>query len=263
MTNRPSAAPLRDISRVARPSGSAPGGTALFDEQVVPRYLLLFGERMLAMIAEGPDARVCHLGAGRGTRIAICSQSSRARTRTAATRPSTRLPAPVGTPPRAGLGLAGLPRRRWRCAAPVPERRLLPRLHAPPAGGPRGAPAHARRARVSSRRAVRRSWRCRSAVVRDCHFLRECALKNELSELTNAVEAAAQLRPTDEMFAKELASVGFEFVDVDVRPADRLRRRHGLLRGPGDALLLLLPEFRVNLAMDTTSRSRSPTSGAD
>ena len=65
MTNRPSAMPRRDIAASpARRLG--PEDAALFDEQVVPRYLSLFGERMLAMLAEGPDARACHLGCRTG-----------------------------------------------------------------------------------------------------------------------------------------------------------------------------------------------------
>jgi hypothetical protein len=81
-------------------------------------------------------------------------------------------------------------------------------------------------------------------------LLRECALKHELNDLTNAVEAAAQLRPTDEMFAKELASVGFEYVDVDVRPRTlKFLSGRAFFEDPVTRLLLL-PEFRVNLAMD-------------
>ena len=34
---------------------------AIFETFVVPTYLSLFGERVIAMLAAGEDARVCHL----------------------------------------------------------------------------------------------------------------------------------------------------------------------------------------------------------
>ena len=38
-----------------------PEDAAIFETFVVPRYLSMFAERLLGMIARGPDARVCHV----------------------------------------------------------------------------------------------------------------------------------------------------------------------------------------------------------
>lgn len=94
----------------------------------------------------------------------------------------------------------------------------------------------------------------RGSFLEIADLLRECALKHELSDLTAAVEAAAQLRPTDAMFAKELAAVGFEYVEVDVRP--RTLRFDGGKAFFEDPItrFVLLPEFRLNLAMDDVAR---------
>ena len=89
----------------------------------------------------------------------------------------------------------------------------------------------------------------RGSFIEIADLLRECALKNELTELTNAVEAAVQLRPTDELFQRELENVGFEFVDVDVRTRTlRFDSGRQLFEDPATRLMLL-PEFRVNLHM--------------
>ena len=39
----------------------APADAAVFETHVVPRYLSLFGDRMIEMIAGSSDARVCHV----------------------------------------------------------------------------------------------------------------------------------------------------------------------------------------------------------
>jgi SAM-dependent methyltransferase len=94
----------------------------------------------------------------------------------------------------------------------------------------------------------------RGSFLEIADLLRECALKLELTELTNAVEAAAQLRPTEDMFARELEEVGFGYVDVDLRP--RTLKFEGGRDFFEDAAtrLLLLPEFKVNLAMGEVDR---------
>jgi SAM-dependent methyltransferase len=89
----------------------------------------------------------------------------------------------------------------------------------------------------------------RGSFIEIADLLRECALKNEMTSLTNAVEAAVQLRPTDELFKRELESVGFEFVDVDMRTRTlRFDSGRALFEDPMTRLMLL-PEFRVNLGM--------------
>ena len=81
-------------------------------------------------------------------------------------------------------------------------------------------------------------------------ILRECALNSELPELTNAVEAAMQLRPSDDLFVRELEEVGFEHVELDLRTRTlRFENGHQFFADPVTGLMLL-PEFRVNLHMN-------------
>src|SRR5262245_53538767 len=43
-----------------------PEDAAIFETFVVPRYLSLFADRLLTMLAPGPDARVCHVNCRTG-----------------------------------------------------------------------------------------------------------------------------------------------------------------------------------------------------
>ena len=75
--------------------------------------------------------------------------------------------------------------------------------------------------------------------------------QEQITNLTGKahLEAAAQLRPTDDLFKRELEEVGFEYVEVDVRPRTlRFPNGHELFEDPASRLMLL-PEFRVNLHM--------------
>ena len=78
-------------------------------------------------------------------------------------------------------------------------------------------------------------------------LLRECALKFERDELSKAVDVAAQLRPTEDTFKKELEAVGFDRVTVDLRT--RTLRFDGGRRFFEDPVtrLVLLPELRAAL----------------
>jgi SAM-dependent methyltransferase len=91
----------------------------------------------------------------------------------------------------------------------------------------------------------------RGSFVEIGDLLRECALKHELPELMNAVEAATQLRPTDELLEKELEEVGFQYVDVDVSTRTlKFAGGRGFFEDPVTRLLLM-PELRVNLALES------------
>ncbi len=227
-----------------------PEDAALFDTEVVPRYLSLFAERMLSMIAAGPDARVCHLGCRTGF-------------------PDRDLLAKLpgvhvhgADPSEHAIALA----RRNAAAVPglVADYRVAETF---PLSYPAGAFSHAftlhplaapeERTRmleelariVAPRGQALVAMPLRGSFLEIGDLLRECALKHELSELTDAVEAAAQLRPTDEMFANELGAVGFEYVDVDVRPRTlKFLSGRAFFEDPVTRLLLL-PEFRVNLGV--------------
>jgi SAM-dependent methyltransferase len=249
MTSRPSP-PRASGANPARRLGA--DDAALFDEAVVPRYLALFGERMLAMIASGPDARVCHVGCRTGypdrellaklpgVHVHGCDPSEHAVAR--ARRNAARTPglvadyrvAPPGVPLPYPDGAFSHAFTLHPLAAPEERARMLEEL--------------ARVVAPSGQALVAMPLRGSFLEIQD--LLRECALKYELADLTAAVEAAAQLRPTDEMFAKELEAVGFEFVEVDARPRTlKFDGGKAFFEDPV-ARSLLLPEFRVNLAID-------------
>lgn len=232
-----------------------PSDAAVFETFVVPRYLELFGERLLEMLVPGRDARVCHVQCRTGypdrqliaklpnAHVYGCDSSEHA------------------------IALA----RAKAAALPgfVADYRVAPGFPLP---FPAGAFSHAftvhpltapfeRKALfeelgrlVAPRGQALVSMPLRGSFVEIADLLRECALKLELDDLTHAVEAAVQLRPTDESFGKELEAAGFEFVEVDVRTRTlRFERGRDFFEDP-IAHLLLLPEFRVNLELEDMDR---------
>jgi SAM-dependent methyltransferase len=227
-----------------------PDDAAIFETSVVARYLSLFAERLLEMIARGPDARVCHLQCRTGypdrqllerlpnAHVYGCDNSVHAIELAKAK--ATTIPGFVSdyrviegqtTPFPAGAFSHAI--TLHPLAAPAERRLILEELARIVA--PRGQALVA--------------MPLRGSFIEIADLLRECALKNEMTSLTNAVEAAVQLRPTDELFKRELESVGFEFVDVDVRTRTlRFESGRALFEDPMTRLMLL-PEFRVNLGM--------------
>jgi SAM-dependent methyltransferase len=223
---------------------------AIFDKFVVPSYLSLFAERLVDMIAPGRDARVVHLQCRTGypdrllldrlpnAHVYGCDNSEHAIELARAK--AKLLPDFVfdyrviegqTTPFPAGAFSHGF--TLHPLAAPAERKHILEELARIVA--PRGQALVAMPLRGSF------------AEIAD--LLRECALKNELTDLTNAVEAAMQLRPTDDLFKRELEAVGFEYVDVDVRTRTlRFDSGRQLFEDPATRLMLL-PEFRVNLEM--------------
>jgi len=227
-----------------------PGDAALFETFVVPRYLSLFAERLLELIVPTEDARVCHLQCRTGypdrdllaklpnAHVYGCDNSEHAielARAKAKTIPGFvydyRVIDAFTTPFPAGAFSHGM--TLHPLAAPAERKRMLEELARIVA--PRGQALVA--------------MPLRGSFGEIADLLRECALKNELTELTNAVEAAVQLRPTDELFKRELEAVGFEYVEVDVRTRTlRFESGRQLFEDPATRLMLL-PEFRVNLHM--------------
>jgi len=228
-----------------------PEDAAIFETFVVPRYLSLFAERLLEMVVPGKDARVCHLACRTGypdrllldrlpnAHVYGCDTSehaielARAKARAVPGLVSDyRVVEGYGTPFPAGAFSHTM--TMHPLAAPAERRRLLEEL-----------------ARITAPRGQALvAMPLRGSFVEIADLLRECALKNELGDLGSAVEAAVQLRPTDEMFQKELTDVGFEYVDVDVRTRTlRFESGRQLFEDPLTRLMLV-PEFRVNLGMN-------------
>jgi SAM-dependent methyltransferase len=231
-----------------------PEDAAIFETFVVPRYLSLFGERLIEMLAAGRDARVCHIHCRTGypdrqlldrlpnAEVYGCDLSS----------PAIQLAkAKASALPKGGTMGTFDYRVVETLPLPFPAGAFSHAFTLHPLAGP-----DARRhlfeelARiVAPRGQALVAMPLRGSFIEVADLLRESALKNELPELTNAVEAAAQLRPTDEMFARELGNVGFEYVDVDVRTRTlHFETGRGFFEDPLTRIMLL-PEFRVNLGM--------------
>jgi SAM-dependent methyltransferase len=218
----------------------------------VPRYLVLFGERLLDMLVRGRDARVCHVHCRTGypdrslierlpnAHVHGCDPS-------------------IHAVELARAKAASLVRGTSGIAFDYRVAELLPLTFPPGAFShafsihPLGAPQERTAlfqelARiVAPRGQALVALPLRGSFVEVADLLRECAIKHERSELGVAVEVAAQLRPTDAMLKQELEAVGFEYVDVDFR--SRTLKFAGGRRFLEDPTmrLLLLPEFRLNL----------------
>lgn len=223
---------------------------AIFETFVVPKYLSLFALPLVDLVARGPDARVCHLQCRTGypdrlllerlpnAHIYGCDTSEHAvelaRTKAKAVKGFVfdyRKVEGYTTPFPAGAFSHSF--TMHPLAAPEERKKLLEEL-----------------ARITAPRGQALvAMPLRGSFIEVADLLRECALKNELTDLTNAVEAAAQLRPTEELFKRELEDVGFDYVEVDFRTRT-LRYESGRKFFEDAATrLMLLPEFRVNLNM--------------
>ena len=98
----------------------------------------------------------------------------------------------------------------------------------------------------------------RSSFFEVFDLLRECALKHERPDLEKAVDAASQLRPTEESLKTELEGAGFDQVDVDIRTRTlRFEGGHRFFEDP-ITRLMLLPEWRADLGP-----AAIPTKGLD
>lgn len=236
-----------------------PEDAAIFETFVVPRYLSMFGDRLLEMLARGPEARVCHLQCRTGypdrtllaklpgAHVFGCDASEHAieLARAKASMLVRKNPGsafdyrvvealPLPFPASAFSHAFTL----HPLTAPLERRRLVEELARLVA--PRGQALVA--------------MPLRGSFVEIADLLREYALKYERTDLSNAVEAAVQLRPTEDVLARELESVGFEFVDVDMRPRTlKFENGRSLFEDPVSRLLLL-PEFELNLAVDDTAK---------
>ena len=227
-----------------------PEDAAVFETSVVPRYLSLFAERLVEMIAPGRDARVCHLQCRTGypdrllleklpnAHVYGCDNSEYAIELARAK--AKAIPGFVAdyrviegqtTPFPAGAFSHGF--SLHPLAAPAERRRLLEELARIVA--PRGQALVA--------------MPLRGSFVEIADLLRECALKNELTELTNAVEAGdaapSHRRALQARARGGRASSTSRSISARARCASRAAASSSRIR----MRLMLLPEFRVNLNM--------------
>jgi SAM-dependent methyltransferase len=253
VTAHPTSPHHRDQRSAAAASGHTrlgPAEAAIFETFVVPRYLSLFGELALEMIAEGDDAQVVHLHCRTGypdRGLAI------------------RLPGAyiVGADPSsAALELA----RAKAATMPgmVSDYRLVEDL---PTGLPESAFSHALLLHPPSSAEDRIPLLAESARLLGPHgqailamplrgsfqeifdLLREYALKHDDTAVAQAVEQAVVVWPTVETLGAELEQAGFDYVDVSLRPSVlRFQGGRDFFEDPV-ARLAILPDVRstVNL----------------
>ncbi len=240
-----------------------PAEAAIFETFVVPKYLSAFGDLLLEMLAEGDDAQVIHLDCrtgypDRGLALRLpgayiygCDSSPHAielARAKAATMPDMISEYRVvdGLPvPYASHGFSHA-LTLHPLAAPHERAKMIGEFARVLA--PRGQALLAMPLRGSFQEVV--------------DLLREYALKNESVEIARQVESAVQIRPTVEMLGAELEEAGFGFVDVESRPLTLTYRNGRDFFEDPVTRLLLLPEFRSNLALADLDGAFSYVRGA-
>jgi SAM-dependent methyltransferase len=236
---------------------------AVFETAVVPRYLSLFGERLLAMLAGGSDARVCHVHCRTGYPDHALLERL----------PNAHVHGCDASESAVELARAKASALVQGGSAVVFDYRVADTF---PLSFPAGAFSHAftlhplappAELRVLLQELARIlaphgqaliAMPLRGSFVEVVDLLREYAVKYELADLLNAVDAAAQQRPTDDMLTHEVESAGFEHVDVDVL-ARTLRFEGGrdFFEDP-ITRLLLMPELRLSLPLETSTHVVDP-----
>jgi SAM-dependent methyltransferase len=229
-----------------------PAEAAVFETFVVPRYLTIFGELLLENLVESEGAQVVHLHCLTGypdRGIAL------------------RLPGSyiVGV----DTSAAALELARAK-AATMPdmssEYRLvdsLPAVDLPDASFSHGLVMHPLASGNDRRMLLEELKRLlaghgqaliampmRGSFQEIIDLLREYSLKHDDAEVGRAVESAAQVRPTVETLGGELEDLGFDFVDVSLRPTTlRFQSGRDFFEDPV-ARLIILPEIRLDLKLE-------------
>jgi SAM-dependent methyltransferase len=234
----------------------APADAAIFETFVVPRYLSLFGELALESINENDEsAEVVHFGCrtgypDRGLTIRLSGariygldespaavELARAK---AATMPDMIAEYRVfdGYPTSFNDGAFSHAVAIHPLAAPDDRAQLIAEM--------------ARVLAPGGQLVIALPLRGSFSEVAD--LLRECALKNDDAALSAAVERAMGQRPTVEAFSGEIEEAGFHDVDVTLRPsAVAFPNGRAFIEDP-ITRLLLMPEFRRNLATDELTK---------
>jgi len=235
-----------------------PGEAAIFETFVVPRYLSIFGELVLETIVESEQARVVHMHCrtgypDRGVALKLAGvhivgvdfspaalQLARAK---AATMPNMVAVYRVIEELPTSLPASAFSHALTIHPVTNPEEREellaeLARLLAP----------HGQ---------VLIAMPLRGSFQEISDLLREYALKFDDINVGQAVERAALARPTVDELMAEVQKAGFEFVDVDLRPATvPFRSGRDFFEDP-IARLLVLPELKRHYGLDDEDTSLS------
>lgn len=228
-----------------------PAEAAIFETFVVPRYLSLFGELALEMVAEGDDAQVVHMHCrtgypDRGLAIRLPSAYVVGIDDSSAALELAR--AKAATMP----GLVSDYRLVEDLPTPLPEAAFSHALTLhPPASSEDRGPLLAESARLLAPHGqVLLAMPMRGSFQEIFDLLREYALKYDDTAVAAAVEQAVLVWPNEEMLRSELESSGFDYVDVSLRPSTlRFQGGRDFFEDPV-ARLAILPEVRSTLNVE-------------
>lgn len=225
-----------------------PAEAAIFETFVVPRYLSLFGELALEMMAESEEAQVAHLYCRtgypdrgialklRGAHV-IGLDTSNAALELARAKAST-MPGMVSD----YRLLEALPTQ-----LPAAAFSHALTLHPFASQEDRGKLLGEFSRLLAPHGQALLAIPLRGSFQELSDLLREYALKYDDNEVGRAVEQASMVRPTVEMFGAELEEAGLDFVDVSLRPTTLgFQSGRDFFEDPV-ARLLILPEVQLNL----------------
>ncbi len=228
-----------------------PAEAAIFETFVVPRYLSLFGELALEMLAEGDDAQVVHMHCrtgypDRGLAIRLPGAYIVGVDASAAALELAR--AKAATMP----GLVSDYRLFEELPTELPDGSFSHALTLhPPASAEDRGPLLAESARLLAPHGqVLLAMPMRGSFQEIFDLLREYALKHDDTTVAAAVEQAVLVWPNVEMLSGELEDAGFDYVDVSLRPSTlRFQGGRDFFEDPV-ARLAILPELRATLSLE-------------
>jgi SAM-dependent methyltransferase len=233
-----------------------PADAAILETFVVPRYLSLFGELAIEMLAEGRDSQVIHVHCrtgypDRGIALKLpgayvygCDPSPHA-IELARAKAST-MPDMISDYKVMEGDVAPFPSQGFSHALT---------LHPLAAPDERGFLLQELARLLAPRGQALVAMPLRGSFQEIADLLREYALKNESSESSTRIENAAHIRPTVELLGAELEEAGFHFVDVEVRTSVlQFKSGRDFFEDPVTRLMLL-PEFRLNLGLADIDRA--------
>ena len=245
------------MSNLATPPSSAfsayrltASDAAVFETFVVPRYLVHFGELLLENLLESERAQVVHLGCrtgypDRGLALKL---------------PGAHIFGIDSSP--AALELARAKAATMRemrseylqadeFPTPLPEAAFTHAVAIHPLFDPdaRAELLTEMRRLLAPSGQLLIAVPLRGSFAEVADLLRECALKNDDSALTLAVDRALAKRPTVEALSAELEEAGFSYVDVSLLPLTIGFPNGRAFAEDPITRLMLVPEFRVNLGL--------------
>jgi SAM-dependent methyltransferase len=228
-----------------------PAEAAIFETFVIPRYLSLFGELALEMVAEGDDAQVVHMHCRTGypdRGLAIRLPGAYVVGVDASSAALELARAKAATMP----GLVSDYRLVEELPTPLPEAAFSHALTLhPPASAEDRGPLLTESARLLAPHGqVLLAMPMRGSFQEIFDLLREYALKHDDTSVAAAVEQAVLVWPNVEMLSGELEGAGFDYVDVSLRPSTlRFQGGRDFFEDPV-ARLAILPEVRATLNLE-------------